>query len=560
MLSELRIRNFVLIDDISFEMGEGLNVLTGETGAGKSIIVDALSLALGERAKTNQVRRSTDRATVEAVFDVERRSDVTQSLEAIDIPVPDGRICIRRVIRSDGKSTAYLNDSPVTLKALQEIVGRLVDLHGQHEHQSLLDRSIYRELIDAYGKLEKEAEDVSLAYGKWKSARDLLRNLEGDDRERARRIDQLTFEIEDVERVKPAPGEEDRLGAERNVLRNVARIEEAVRNALALLEGEREEDSAVLDRLSRAVHEIARLNDVGPTFEEWHNQAASALSTLESVAGDLSGYLSRLEGDPDRLDAIESRLFAFQELKRKYAPDLPGVLEFLKKCREEREGLKNWESAMEETRKKIRKAQSAYLKAASTLSEKRTEVAKSLARQIRKEMRSLGMESAVFHVEVVQEEGEPERFRPSGLDRVEFLVTTNPGEEPRPLASVASGGEISRIMLGIKTVLARVDRVPTLVFDELDLGIGGRVADTVGERLAALSRDHQVLCVTHLAQIASRAGTHYRVEKKTSGNRTTTGVARLEGKDREEEIVRMIGARPDSQASRKVARELIKGT
>jgi len=550
MLRELRIRNFALIDELSLELAPGLNVLTGETGAGKSIIVGALSLLLGERASADVVRAGADRATVEGVFDVEQRDDLAALLDERGIEADDGVLVLKREVALEGRNRAWVNGSPATAGVLGEIGRALVDLHGQHEHQTLLKRDEQRAILDAYAGTEDLVAEVGAAYRTLQQVRREIETLEARRRDAAQRADFLRFQAEEIEGAKLRPGEEEELEAE---ARRLSHAEELMALAGALEQAfGAEGDSLVsqLGALNRSVDQLLRIDPSQAPVRELYDAAFYA---LEELGERMAEYAAGIEHDPARLDEIRRRQDLLFRLKTKYGPTLEDVIAVGERARAELDLIDGagWEvSALQ---KREAEASEAMTRLAGELTERRTRAMAELSREITAVLPELGMAGGRFTVAVLPLAAPGA----AGAEEVEFRVALNRGYEPRPLAQVASGGEMSRVMLALKTVLARLDSVPTLVFDEVDAGIGGRVALQVGEKMREVAGSHQVFAITHLPQIASRAHAHLLVQKADRGGITTTAVRALDADERVAEIARMLGGDPESAVSLEHARELL---
>ena len=553
MLRELSIRNFATIEDLRLELPPGFTVLTGETGAGKSIIMDALGWALGDRPDEEQIRGAAEEAVVEAAFELPRDRRAHEVLGAEGIPQErDEFLVLRRHVLRGGRSKAYVNgrlSSAATLRALGAL---LVDVHGQGQGQSLLEPRRHRELLDAYAGVEDGVAEFRERSRRAAALRRELDEAAGRAREREQRLDLLRHQHGEIAAARLAPGEEETLQADRTVLANVERLLEAARAALALLAGE---EGGARDAARRAA---ARLRDA----ERLDERLAGTRGLVEQ-AGDLLGeavrelerYADRLEFDPGRLEEIQARLHALERLKRKYGPTVEAVLEHGARAARELEELTAASEALPQREAEWQALQRELAAAADALSAARAKAARELERKIAAELKDLGFARAGFQVPVVRAEG-PEGLGPTGRDAVEFLFAPNPGEEPKPLHKIASGGELSRTMLAIKAILARADRVPTLIFDEVDAGIGGGMAEVVGRKLYGLADGRQVLCVTHLAQIAAQADAHFQVTKQTARGATATLVRRLDA-DRTEEIARMLGGRQDAAIPLEHARQIL---
>ena len=550
MLIELRIENFAVIEALSVRLDRGLNVLTGETGAGKSIIVGALSLLLGERASAEAVRAGAERAVVEGVFDIAGREDILALLHAQGIEAEDGLLILRREVAAEGRNRAWVNGSSSTAGLVGALGSRLVDLHGQHEHQALLRVEAQRDILDAYAGHTETVTALAAAHGTLRAARADLEGLEARRREVEQRADFLRFQLQEIEAAGIEAGEEAKLEEESRRLEHAEDLA-TLSNRLhqALYESERSL-SASLGELRRELDALIRID---PSQEPAREMLEAAYYNVEELGRRMGDYASRIEHDPARLDVIQRRQDLLYRLKNKYGPELEDVLETARRARAELDLLEVSGFERKALEKREAEARSEVDRLAARVTSKRRSAAERLAGEVMRVLPELGLKGARFTValEALPEPG------PAGAERVEFLVAVNVGFEPKPLARVASGGELSRVMLALKTILARVDHVATLVFDEIDAGIGGRVAVQVGGKLREVAGHHQVFAITHLPQIASRADHHLLVQKSDAAAVTTTSLDELEGEDRVRELARMLGGDPESDTSLDHARELL---
>ncbi len=550
MLIELRVRDYAVLDDVDVELGPGLSAFSGETGAGKSLLVGALSLLLGERAMADVVRAGAARAVVEGVFDVRERPDLSTRLDESGVEAEDGVLILRREVASEGRNRAWVNDSPATATLVGELGSALVDLHGQHEHQALLRPDEQRRILDAYAGASDLAEEVTERHRERGRLGRKFGNAEVRRRDLEARADFLRFQRDEISGAGLEPGEDRALEEEARRLDHAAELAgEAAELHERLYAGE----GAVSDRLAEARDTVARLARFDPTLQESGALIEAAYQQIVEAGRRLGGYAEGIEHDPTRLEWVRRRLDQLFRLKRKYGPELDDVVETGRRVSAELDELDGVAHDLDRLRASLDGAGARLGEAASSLSRSRRAAAERLEREVEALLPELGMPEGRFRVafETLPEPGA------GGAESVELRVTLNPGFEPRPLRRVASGGELSRVMLALKTVLAGVDRVPTLVFDEIDAGIGGAVATAIGGRLRAVSKAHQVLVVTHLPQVASRADGHLVVEKATRGGVATTRVRALEGDERVREIARMLGGDPESVRSREHARELL---
>jgi DNA repair protein RecN (Recombination protein N) len=550
MLKELRVRNYAVIEDVRLEFGAGLTVLTGETGAGKSLVVGALSLLLGERASTEIVRAGAESATVEGRFDIHDQSDVQARCAEAGLEVEDGWLIIRREVQREGRNRAWINGSSATAGLIRELAADLVDLHGQHEHQALLHRPAQRDMLDEYAGASAERAGVASAFDELKALdterAELLEKVESI-RERA---DFLRFKLKEIDRTALEPGEEEKA---ENEARRLEHSEELLELSGGMAETLYAGDEALLDRLGeqgRRLNDLVRIDASAEPLRELHE---TALHAVEELGRRLAAYHSRVEHDPEQLEQLRRRLQQIDGLKRKYGGSVESILAEAEAVRGELDTIDTSDLELARITKRAETARERLAEACATLRERRTVAAERLTADVAALLPGLGMEGGRFRIELEPLE-EPDR---SGSERAEFHVSLNPGFDPAPLAKVGSGGELSRVMLALKTVLAAVDRVPTLVFDEIDAGIGGKVANQVAARLAEVAGRHQVFAITHLPQIAARADNHLRVDKFDHEGRAATRATRLAEEERVGELARMLGGDPESDISQRHARELL---
>ncbi len=554
MLRFLRIRNLAVIEAVEVEFAPGFNVLTGETGAGKSILVEAVGLLLGARASADLVRTGEPHATIEAIFEAEGGTGPG--------PYP-GELVVRREITNQGRSRSFVNGALATAGALRELSHRLVELHGQHEHQALLDPSTHLPLLDSHAGLDQLAGRVASAWAAVHALRDQMDRSRMDAREKAARLDLIAFQLGEIEKASPAPGEDEELTATRNVLASAERVQQLCGESYGALY---ESDGAVLAGLGGVWKRVGELAAIDPQFAPYLDIRDAIKSQLEDLAFFLRSYADGVDASPGRLQQVEDRLALLERLKRKYGPTLQEVIDTRARLSRELDLLGGGGARAGDLERELGHATDTYLSYARDLSRQRRSAAGGFAAQVESLLGELAMERCRFEVRFEDGETLPEAWSERGVDRAEFFLSPNPGEALRPLVRIVSGGELSRVMLALKsmgatTVTRHSHRVPsrTLIFDEVDAGIGGRVADVVGARLQGLGREFQVLCITHLPQIAARAGTQFRIEKTVCGHRTVTSVAQLDEAGRIEEIARMIGGATVTEPVRASARELLSG-
>ena len=539
MLRFLRIRNLAVIEAVEVEFEPGFNVLTGETGAGKSILVEAVGLLLGGRASADLVRTGEPQAAIEAIF--EHRG---------------AEIVVRRELTSQGRSRSFINGALATATALRDLATHLVELHGQHEHQALLDPLTHLPLVDEYADLADLALRVADAWSDVRTLREQLERSRMDAREKVARLDLIAFQLGEIEKGAPTSGEDERLATARQVLGGAERIQGLCEESYAALY---ESDGAVLASLGGIWKRLGELATFDPQFSSFLDAREGIKSQLEDLAFFLRSYADGVDASPERLREVEDRLALVERLKRKYGPSLEEVLERGRSLAHERDLLSGAGERAEDLQKALAGAGERYLEVARELSRKRRASAGEFARGVETLLAELAMERTRFDVRFNDAEVNPEEWSERGIDRAEFYVSPNPGEELRPLTRVVSGGELSRVMLALRTLTVGDSPGKTLIFDEVDAGIGGRVAEVVGGRLRALGDRFQVLCITHLPQIAARGTTQYRIEKRISASRTSTSVERLNEAGRVDEISRMIGGAVVTDAVRATACDLMAG-
>ncbi|MEX0879904.1 MAG: DNA repair protein RecN [Thermoanaerobaculia bacterium] len=550
MLRRLTVRNLAIVEDLEIELSEGLTVITGETGAGKSILVDALALLAGGRGSSELIREGSGRLTVAGEFDA--GPWLRALLSEAGLPESE-RILVRRELSSDGRGRAFVEDEPASVRTLSRLGERLIAIHGQSSEQELVDAGAPLDLLDAFAKAESERGSVGAAAARWTEAREALAGLEASRRERGQRLEMLEFQIREIESVAPVDNEDAELPAERDRLLHADRIRRAGEAALAALS---EEEGSAADRLGEAARAFAELAAIDPR-EAAHREEAEELkrriADLAAAARDAAGAI---EADPDRLTALETRLESLGRLKRKYGGSIAEILGRLAQMKAEQSELSNFEDALHRRQRDEAAAKKDYLAAAEVLSSRRNAAAGRFSAAVEKELRALALEKVRLRVAV--ETLSDDAPRPNGRETAVFLFAPNPGEPEKPLEKIASGGELSRLQLAIRTVAAgRKGRNRTLVFDEVDAGIGGRVAEVVGRKLRDLAEHDQVLCVTHVPQIAALADRHFLAEKRESGGRTVASVRLLEGRERIEEIARMLAGEKVPETAFEHARTLL---
>ncbi len=559
MLEELTVRDFALIERLSVSFTGGLNILTGETGAGKSLLVGAIGFLLGAKADTSVIRSGAEESLVTGVLDVSRNAEAQEWLRLHGLEPEEGKVLVRRGIKSNGRGSAYIQNQSALRSDLAELTSLLVDLHGQHEHQSLLLPENHRRLLDRYSRIEDEVKDFASRFAVLAAEKRAYESALASEAERNREMDFLRFAVEEISRAKLRPGEEAELEGEERLLSQHEKLFAAVEAAHCALAGGDEGEGAI-SSLRRLRSGLETAGSIDPGISDLARRSDDAFYELEDVADSLRHYLGSLSFRPERLEEVEGRLADIRKLKKKYGATVEDVLARLVEDQGRLSRLETWEEDKGEMEQRIVALETEVFASALALSEKRKASAASLQARIESIVRTLGMPSARFYARVSRKDSDGSRpvVGPYGVDEVEFLIAPNPGESAKALARIASGGELSRVALAAKTILAGTDSVDCLIFDEVDAGIGGEVAVAVGEHLKELGKSKQVLCITHLASIAVRADNHYRVEKDVSGGRTSTRLSRMEGRVRAEEIARMLAGDPHEEASIAHATELLR--
>ena len=572
MLTELHIENFAIIERLDVNFASGLVTLTGETGAGKSIIIDAVETLLGGRAESIQVRSGAERASVEAVFRIPENSrDLIQAvLDREDLFDEPDFLNLAREVRLNGRNVARVNGRSVNTAILRELGEYLVDVHGQSEHLSLLRINQHQGLLDRYASSEpknplpKVLSAYTQAYQELQAVQHKLDEIRQAERDVARRADMLTFQIKEIESAHLQTGEEGTLREERNRLANAESLASLAQQALLALDEGTPESPAATDLLGQISQALSALTRLDPTQNNLDEAARSIFESLTDITRNIRLYLDNIEFNPKRLDQVEERLALIQSLKRKYGETLSAVLEFAVNAKSQLEQITHAEERLEELEKERAEIFLSLGRAGTELSQLRHDASTRLEKAIEVELADLNMCEAHFKVDIQQQpdmlgvalpDGNRVSYYPSGLEKIEFMIAPNPGEGFKPLTKIASGGETSRLMLALKNVLAKADHIPTLIFDEIDQGIGGRVGAIVGQKLRQLGRQHQVLCITHLPQLAAYGEQHFRVEKQIHSGRTLTRLRKLDGEERLVELAQMLGGL--SEGTLQSARELL---
>jgi DNA repair protein RecN (Recombination protein N) len=556
MLRELKIRNLAIIESADLEWGAGFTAVTGETGAGKSILLNALKFILGAKVKADLIRQGADKLKVEAVFDVPPSKGLRAALERLELDPEGGDIVLERELTPAGKNRCRVNGSVVTAAALEEIGSHLVDLHGQHHQQSLIDPSTHLDFVDGFARLESAGETYHRSYREWKAIGDRLREAEEAAKRVREQFDFLKFQAKELEKAPLAPGEEERIESELKMQSSLEKIGSAVQASLSALEGDEGDVLGHLSRLQRDLQGLGKILAPNP-FEAHLPALDAARAGLADLRSALRGFRLPQSADAARLDDLNAKLALIQKLKAKYHTDMAGLVDLRDRRAAELAGFENSEADIGDLKAKLADAFAAALTLAQGLSKKRHDASRSFDKEVNARLKSLGMEGAVFQTRIRTDEAGG--LAATGIDQLEYFLASNPGEPAKPLKQIASGGEISRIMLAIKSALAQSDPRPLLVFDELDTGIGGVTANRVGEALKELAGHHQLIVITHLHQVAAQAAQQHRVLKELEGGRTVTRVIPLSAKERVQELARMMGDE-SSSATLKHARELLAHT
>lgn len=566
MIREINIMNFALIENVNIELDPGLNIFTGETGAGKSMVVDAVAVATGGRGGPDLVRSGASKAVVEIAFELPEGEELRERLERIGIDVEDDVIIVRREILASGRTRCFVNGGLVTVSALSEIFKGILEIHGQHEHQAIFSPEEQMRYLDRFGGLDHIRTQFSRKYEELKRLKTRYEELLKGERERARMLDMINFQIEEISKASLVPGEEEELILEEARLKNAERLIELSSEAYGLLSGTDVSGGGAVGLISKAISELKRGSSLDPSLSNLVQELQDLLYKLEDISIQLRTYRDSIELDPDRLSQVEDRLDLIKRLKRKYGNTIEEIISYKENLEKELLSIMRSDEEIEELEKEIEIRRKEISELAAELSRRRMEVASILSKEVEEELPYLGMGGSRFEVVVRRREGgdgtveiDGRSFFPTtyGIDEVEFLIAPNVGEELMPLSRIASGGEISRTVLALRSILSRVDNVRTLIFDEIDVGIGGRVAEAVGRRLKKVSEGRQVICVTHLPQIASFADAHFRISKEVFGDRTKVMAERLEIDGRIDELARMIGGEAVTETTRRQALEMI---
>jgi len=563
MLKSFEVKDYALIEHISVEFGSGLNIITGETGAGKSILIDAMSLLLGERASTEVVRKGAQKSYVEGIFDVKENKKVKSILEENEIEFLD-ELIIRREISLKGSNRCFINDTPVNLNLVKDIGNLLVDLHGQHEHQSLLRTETHIDYFDEFGDYQEILLQYKKVYSELLQKENQLKELQTKENSIKEKKDFYSFQLKEIDNVSPQENEDETLKEELKILESSEKLAELTSEIYQLLY---ESENSIQSSLGRVKSLINKLNEIDKSFSAAVDESESALAQIQDVSNFVRSYNTKINLDQEEVEGKRERLASINLLKKKYGGSVKAIIEYRKKIGEEFELAENFTGKIVELNKNILELRRSAGIHAKILSKKREQASKHVKKGIEETLKELGIQTPQFKTEIITSASEKDsgvlidgkyyKATLNGIDEVEFFISTNPGEDLKPLAKVASGGEISRIMLSLKSTLAKNDKLPLLIFDEIDVGVSGRIAQKVGKALKNLSVFHQVISITHLPQIASQADQHFSIEKITQNERVISSIKKLPQSERITEIARLLSGENITQASLKSARELI---
>jgi DNA repair protein RecN (Recombination protein N) len=563
MLKSFEVKDYALIEHISVEFGSGLNIITGETGAGKSILIDAMSLLLGDRASTEVVRKGAQKSFVEGIFNVKGNKKVKSLLDENDVDFND-ELIIRREISLKGSNRCFINDTPVNLNLVKDIGNLLVDLHGQHEHQSLLRTETHIDYLDEFGDYQELLLQYRKVYSDLLTKENELKELQSKESGIKEKKDFYSFQIKEIDTVSPQEDEEERLIEELKILENSEKLAELTSEVYQLLY---ESDNSIQTSLSKVRTLLQKLNEIDKSFSDSLAESDSALTEISDISSFIRSYNAKINLDPGEVEAKRERLGAINLLKKKYGGSVKSIIEYRKKIGEEFELAENFSEKIKELSKNIFELRKSAGDLAKSLSKQRGQAAKLVKKGIEETLKELGIQTPQFTTQIINNQSEKDsgifldgkyfKATSKGIDEIEFFISTNPGEDLKPLAKVASGGEVSRIMLSLKSTLAKNDKLPLLIFDEIDVGVSGRIAQKVGKALKNLSAYHQVISITHLPQIASQANHHFSIEKVTQNDRVVSSIKKLPESERITEIARLLSGEKITQASLKSARELI---
>ncbi|EOC99609.1 DNA repair protein RecN [Caldisalinibacter kiritimatiensis] len=559
MLLELNIKNFVIIDELNISFDKGFNVFTGETGAGKSIIIDAMNIVLGGRATKEFVRTGEEKAAIDALFNISKINGIEEILEELGIDKEqDNTLLISRQIYNTGRSIARINGRTVTLSMLKKLTSKLVDIHGQHEHQSLLSPEKHVEFIDSLGSnnIRKIKNEIVYWYDKLKDKKKSLESLSSDDMERERKIDLLKFQIEEIDNANLKTNEEEELIGEYKALSNTEDIIKTVGLINEMLCSDNYRNDSVIDRLSKISSLLTNIAKYDNKLDKYLELINDILYQLQDISIEFRNYQDNINYDEERLKFLENRIELINNLKRKYGQDIKEIIKYKENIEKELDFIINSEKEIKNLKDEIKEIENILDDLCKKLTIERKKVGKQLEINIINELKEMNLKNVIFKIKY----DKFNYFTRNGIDKIEFLISTNPGEPLRPLSKIVSGGEMSRIMLSFKNILAEVDNIHCLVFDEIDTGISGRTAQIVAEKISKIAKTHQILCVTHLPQIASMADSHFLIEKNVKESKTVTSVHKLDYEERIDEMSRLLGGVNLTDTTRKHAEEMLKLT
>lgn len=565
MIKSLFVKDYALIEQINIEFGKGLNIITGETGAGKSILIDAMGLLLGERASTEVVRKGTSKSIVEGIFDVENNKKIRKILKDNDIEFYPEMI-MRREISLKGSNRCFINDTPVQLSLIKETGNLLVDLHGQHEHQSLLRTETHIEFLDEYGGIEDELNNYKKLYDELSGVLYAFSTLKEKEISLKEKREIYSYQLKEIDNISPVEGEEETLNKELIILENSEKLLELTSGIYGSLY---ESENSVHDQLGKIQNELLELTHIDKSFFETANDLETSINLINEISKFVRDYNSKIDMEPERLEEIRGRLGALNLLKKKYGGSIKSILDYRNKIGKEFEIAENYSEKISSLEKQINELRKKCGQEAERMSKKRKEISNKIQKEVKDVLSNLGIPDSIFEIKIRQKpagkdstsfilvNGKHYLYNTSGYDEVEFFISTNLGEDPKPLAKVASGGEVSRIMLALKTILAKNDKLPLLIFDEIDTGVSGRVAQKVGHALKSLASFHQIISITHLPQIAGLADHHFAVEKRQIGERVVSSIKKLKKDEQIKEVAKLISGENVTEVSIKGAKELM---
>ena len=565
MIKSLLIQDYALIEKIEVEFKSGLNIITGETGAGKSILIDAMSLLLGERASSEVIRKGAEKSIVEGIFEVEKNKKVKAFLNENELE-EQPELIIRRDISSKGSNRCFVNDTPVSLNVIKELGDLLVDLHGQHEHQSLLRKETHINFLDGFGNNEELLRTYKWLYSSLNKLLSELKEVKEKDSAYREKRDVLEFQMKEIDALSPQVGEEEKLQSELKILENSEKLLELTNR---IYEGLYESENSVQDSISKIKDDLTELAKIDSSFNESNSECETALTLINDISDSIRKYKAKIDIEPEQIEAARERLGAINLLKKKYGGSIEALIELRKKVGGEFQAAEGYSTQIHEIEKKIKAVRENASQAADKLSKERTKISRNVKKEIELILAELGIPNAKFEARISQRELAPNNedglrinnqnysYDSNGCDEVEFYISTNVGEDVKPLAKVASGGEVSRIMLALKSVLAKSDKLPLLIFDEIDSGISGNVAQKVGTALKSLASFHQIIAITHLPQIAAFSDHHYVVEKKETDGRVISSIRKLTDHQKIIEVAKLLSGEKVTDASIKSAKELM---